>query len=158
MISIRRISAIALTAGAAAACSREPAPSGHHDHHGHDHGTVTGGDEHGHAAHGSSVDLGEQISGGLRARAFQGGPLKAGTDAAVNVSITPESGATVTAVRAWIGGEDAKGALKAKLELEGDQWHSHVETPDPLAPAARLWVEVETTPGGKRTLGFDAKR
>lgn len=118
----------------------------------------------GHGHGGEVVELGTSIVGDLTVRASRDqGELRAGGDAAIDVSITTADGkpASVTAVRFWIGTEDAKGSVKARAEIEDPKdpshWHTHAEIPNPLPAGAQLWVEIETAEG-KKTAGFDLKR
>lgn len=118
----------------------------------------------GHGHSGEVVDLGTSTVGELTVQASRdAGELKAGGDAAIDVRITTADGkpASVTAVRFWIGTEDAKGSVKARAEIEDPQdpgrWHTHAELPNPLPEGARLWVEIETAEG-KKAAGFDLKR
>ncbi len=122
-----------------------------HDHapgDGHDHG-----DEH---DHGATTQLGEQAAGGFTMKASRDGEVKPGEDAAIDVWVSGGT-AKITAVRFWIGTQDAKGSVKAKAELEKDNWHTHVEIPKPLPDGSKLWVEVETDKGEKAVAGFDLK-
>lgn len=125
-----------------------PAPDAH-DHAGHDH-------DHEHADghdHGATTQLGTAEAGGFSVKASRDGELKAGGDAPVDVWITGGTGKPI-AVRFWIGTQDAKGSIKAKAELEKDNWHTHVEVPDPLPADAKLWVEIEAEGGAKSTASF----
>ncbi|MEY3230564.1 MAG: hypothetical protein RL689_653 [Planctomycetota bacterium] len=118
--------------------------------HGHDHDH-----DHGHE-HGPTVELGEQREGDYVIKASRDGDLKPDADAPVDVWVSGGK-ARVVAVRFWIGGADAKGSIKAKAEIEGDHWHTHVETPSTIAPDARLWVEIEAEGGAKTVASFDLK-
>jgi len=131
-----------------------PTKSDGHDHkpgenHDHDHA-----DEHG---HGPTVQLGEQSAGGFTIKASRDGELKPGGDAPIDVRIAGGS-AKVIAVRFWIGSQDAKGSVKAKAEIEKDNWHTHVEVPSPLPEGSALWVELESDAGAKIVASFDLKR
>jgi hypothetical protein len=142
---------------AAPAPAPVPAPAGaskpddhaHAPGDGHDHG-----DDHG---HGATTQLGEQTAGGFTIKASRDGDIKAGSDAPIDVWVTGGA-AKVAAVRFWIGLEDGKGSLKAKAELEKDNWHTHVEVPNPLPEGSKLWVEVENDKAEKTVTGFDLKR
>lgn len=135
-------------------------PAAAHDHD-HDHADGQADHDHDHAehndghAHGATTQLGEQESGGFKIKASRDGDLKAGGDAPIDVWVT--GGAKIAAVRFWIGTEDGKGSIKAKAELESDNWHTHAEVPDPLPAGAKLWVEVEAEGGAKTSVGFDLK-
>ena len=132
--------------------------------HGHDHGS--GGDhpapaksapaaaaDHG---HGVVVQLGEQQVAGFAVRASRDGTLAGATDSPIDVWIT--GGASkVVSVRFWIGTQDAKGSVKAKAELEKDNWHTHAELPSPMPADSKLWVEFEVEGGGKQLAGFELK-
>jgi hypothetical protein len=149
-----------------AACGGKDTPAttqgaGDHDHD-HDHaagGTAPGaaapsasGDGH---SHGATTELGEQESGGFKIKASRDGDIKAGGDAPIDVWVT--GGAKIASVRFWIGTEDAKGSMKAKAELETDNWHTHAEVPEPLPAGAKLWIEIEAEGGAKTVAGFDLK-
>lgn len=136
------------------ACDKkEPAPAqspAKDADHGHDHDH-----DHGHE-HGPTVELGEQREGDYVIKASRDGDLKPDADAPVDVWVSGGK-ARVVAVRFWIGAADAKGSIKAKAEIEGDHWHTHVETPSTIAPDARLWVEIEAEGGAKTVASFDLK-
>lgn len=117
------------------------------------------------AGHGGEIiELGSTKLGDLTLRASRDkGEIKAGSDAPIDLWVTTADGkpAAVTAVRFWIGTEDAKGSVKARAEIEdpkdASRWHTHAEIPNPLPDGAQLWVEIETAEG-KKTAGFDLKR
>ena len=71
------------------------------------------------------------------------------SDGHFNIRIT---GGEVTAVREWVGPEDATGVVVVKTEIENDYHHGHVDMPDPIPAGARLWIEIET-PAGERLKG-----
>lgn len=132
------------------------------DDHGHDHGP---GGEHVDlgAGHGGAViALGEQTIGAFTAKATRDeGQIIAGKDAPIDVTITPAAGATTkaTAVRFWIGTEDAKGSVKAKADVEDpndpNRWHVHAEIPNPIPEGSMLWVEIESEDGTTSVGRFD---
>jgi hypothetical protein len=136
------------------------------DHHGHTHGP---GGEHvdpqGHAGHGGAViELGSKTSGVFELKATRDeGPIVAGKDAPVDVTVTPSAGsaAKAAAVRFWIGTEDARGSVKAKAQIENpaepNRWHTHVEVPSPVPAGSMLWVEIEDDKGEKLVVPFDLK-
>jgi hypothetical protein len=117
------------------------------------------------AGHGGTVvQLGTSTIGGFEIKATRDeGQIVAGKDAPIDVTVTTAPGATakVTAVRFWIGTEDAKGSVKAKAEIENpaepNRWHTHAEVPNPLPAGSKLWVEVEDDKGGKSMGSFDLK-
>jgi len=130
---------------------------------GHDHAHDTDHkDEHGHG--GPVVELGEQPIGAFTAKASRdAGQIVAGKDAPIDVTLasTAVAASQPSAVRFWIGTEDAKGSVKAKAEHEDpkkiDVWHVHVEIPSPLPPTSKLWVEIEDNKGVKSIGSFDLK-
>lgn len=130
---------------------------GHKDGDGHDHGTAAAGypsahqDEHG---HGPTTELGEQTVGGFTVKASRDGGITPGGDAPIDVWVTGGS-AKVAAVRFWIGTQDGRGSIKARAELERDNWHTHAEIPDPMPMGSKLWVEIESDTGEKIVVGFD---
>lgn len=127
-----------------------------HDHdHDHDHGDAAKGgamdDDHG----GVAVAMGETKAGEYAVKASRDGDVVAGKDAPIDVWIT--GGAPIAAVRFWIGTEDGKGSVKAKAELEKDNWHTHVDAPSPMPEGSKLWVEIESEGGAKTVCSFDLK-
>jgi hypothetical protein len=120
----------------------------HKEGDGHDHG-----DDH---DHGATTELGEQSAGGFTIKASRDGDVVAGKDAAIDAWVTGGT-SKVAAVRFWIGTQDAKGSMKAKAELEKDNWHTHAEIPSPMPEGSKLWVEVETDKGEKTVVGFELK-
>lgn len=106
--------------------------------------------------HGATTQLGEQVAGGFTIRASRDGDITPGKDAAIDVWVTGGT-SKVAAVRFWIGTQDAKGSVKAKAELEKDNWHTHAEIPSPLPTDSKLWVEVESEKGEKVVAGFDLR-
>ncbi len=128
-----------------------------HDHAGHDHGKT----DHAPAAesaddHGPTTQLGEQVSGAFTVKASRDGALTAGGEAPIDVWVTSATD-KVHAVRFWIGTEDGKGSMKAKAELEQDNWHAHAEVPNPIPAQSKLWIEVENEKHVKIVIGFDLK-
>jgi hypothetical protein len=134
------------------------------DDHGHDHGAgghdhapakpaPAAGDDHG---HGAVVQLGEQQVAGFAVRASRDGAIAGATDAPIDVWITGGTG-KVVAVRFWVGTQDAKGSVKAKAELEKDNWHTHAELPSPMPAESKLWVEFEIEGGARHVAGFELK-
>lgn len=120
-------------------------------------GPVAGSDTHdtaGESGHGPTTPLGEQVVDGFTVKASRDGDVKPGGDAPIDVWISGGS-AKITAVRFWIGTEDAKGSVKARAEIERDNWHTHAEVPNPLPEGSRLWVEIEAEGGAKTIAGFD---
>jgi len=116
-------------------------------------------DEGGQSGHGGEVvELGSTKLGEFNVRASRDKvEFKPGGDAPIDVWIDGGVGKSVTAVRFWIGTQDAKGSIKAKAEIEDGKWHTHTEIPSPMPAGSKLWVEVEES-GGKKTLGsFDLK-
>jgi len=114
--------------------------------------------------HGDRIELGTQEVSGLTVRAARDvGEIRAGGDAPIDVWLTTADGAAaqVTAVRFWIGSEDAEGSVKARAEIEDpaepSHWHTHAEIPSTLGDDAQLWVEIERE-GEKQATSFPLKR
>ena len=62
-------------------------------------------------------------------------------------------------MRFWVGTEDGKGSVKGRAEEETpDNWHTHVEVPDPLPAGSKFYAEVEPATGEKFTVSFDLKQ
>ncbi len=141
-----------------ASATAKPAPPkkdepGHEGHAADEKPAAPGG----FAGHGGEViALGTSKLGTFEVRASRDKvEFKAGGDSPIDVWIDGGVGKGVTAVRFWIGTEDAKGSIKAKADIEDGKWHTHVEVPSPMPAGGRLWVEIEES-GGKKTLGsFD---
>jgi hypothetical protein len=109
---------------------------------------------------GKPIDLGSASAGPFAIQVSRDeAPFTPGKDAPIDVIVT--SGPKVTAVRFWIGVEDAKGSVKALAEIEDpakpNQWHTHAEIPSPIPAGSKLWVEVEGEGGAKGKASFDPK-
>ncbi len=152
-MTITRATSFGLAVTAALAlggCEKQPgpAPSAHkgkpapaHDH-GHDHDD--GDHDHAHSAD-QKHELGTATIGAYNVSATRYGQPAPGKE--IEVDLRAAGSTAPTALRLWIGTQDARGSLKAKAEPEADHHHAHVEVPDPLPPDARLWVEIETGSG-----------
>jgi hypothetical protein len=114
------------------------------DDHDHGDGDVHTGEKH---------DLGKQEAGGYSVTATQFGELAGGGEGVFELAVTGGA-AKPTAVRAWVGTEDAEGSTKTKGEAEGDDYDVHVELPATLAPESKLWVELDTAAGSQK-VSFD---
>ena len=88
-----------------------------HDHSESDAHSEESTEEH---AGETSYDLGTAKADRFDIKVTQYGTLKAGGELVFDIEIT---GGTSDAVRAWIGTQDAKGSMKARIE-EG---HGHVD-------------------------------
>lgn len=138
----------------------QPKGASHSDEHDH-----AEGDDHakegekpagGHG--GAVIELGTTTLNGMNLRASRdAGELKAGGDAPIDLWIDGGLGSAAV-VRFWIGTEDAKGAMKAKAEIEDGKWHSHTEVPDPLPQGSKLWVEIEGKDGKKTVASFELQK
>jgi hypothetical protein len=152
--------AIAAFAAPFAACDRKPQPAGPAAGAAQpprpDPGAHAGDDSHGHGT-APATQLGEQTVNGFTVRASRDGGITPGKDAPIDVWVTGGN-ARVAAVRFWVGARDGRGSLKARAQIERDNWHTHVEVPDPLPPDSMLWVEIESESGEKTVAGFDLKR
>ena len=125
--------------------------SGKGDHAGHDHAAPGKTDE-----HANRIELGTKKVAGLDLKAMQDEPVKAGGEGAFDLIIT---GGKPKAVRFWVGTEDGKGSVKAKADEETpDNWHTHVEVPDPLPAGSKFCAEIEPPTGAKFTVVFDLKQ
>jgi hypothetical protein len=141
--------------------SNEPPTSSQGNDHGDDHAEGEHDEEGEHGHEGEMRELGSTAAGEWTVKAsITAGDLTAGGEAVVDCEISGSS-EPITAVRCWIGTQDAQGAIKALAEVEdADEpahGHAHVEVPQPLADDSRLWIEVEDETGAKQTAGFDLK-
>ena len=120
----------------------------------------------GQAATGKSDDhvnqtvLGETEARGMKFKALQDAPARPGGEGAFDLVITGyPAGGKPKAVRFWVGTESGAESAKAKAEEEKpDNWHVHVELPDPLPPGSKFWAEVEPPAGEKFKVSFDFKK
>jgi hypothetical protein len=138
-------------------CAREE--SADHDDHGPADGAAHDHEEAERAGHGTAVQLGTATIGGFTVRAARGqGEVQPGGELALDVWVSGGSG-KVSAVRFWIGSEDASGSIKARADVEDpaepDHWHAHAEVPAPLPPGSRFWVELEIEGQGRSSGSFD---
>lgn len=124
--------------------------SGSHDHdhdhdhdHEHDQGSAEDDPDH---HHGETVELGEQTVGASTVKASRDGEVAPGGDVPIDVWIDGGLGAA-SAVRFWIGTQDAAGSVKAKAGEEDGHWHTHAEAPSPLPDGSMLWVEITAKDG-----------
>ena len=127
-------------------------------------GTATAPSGHDAGHGGAVVELGSATIGSFDVKATRDeGRIAVGGDAPIDATVTPAagSGAKATAVRFWIGTEDAKGSIKARAEVENPaepaHWHAHAEVPSSLPQGARLWVEIEDDKGTTSVGSFDLK-
>ncbi len=153
--------ACALILGLASGCEeKKPAPSGTNT-------TASNAGEHKDSAagHGGAViQLGSSTIGPFDVKATRDeGQIVAGKDAPIDVTVSPTSGgaAKATAVRFWIGTEDARGSVKARADIENpaepNRWHTHAEIPSPMPAGSKLWVEIEDDKGQRHTGAFDLR-
>ena len=110
--------------------------------------------------HANAVTLGETTANGLKFKAIQDEPIKAGGEGAFDLVITGyPAGAKPKAVRFWVGTESGDGSVKAKADEESpDNWHTHVEVPKPLPAGAKFWAQVEPASGAAFKVSFDLKQ
>ena len=123
----------------------------HADDHDHDHAKpdAAAGEEH------EKHPIGEKTVGGLKLNAAIDVPVKPGGESVFTVVVT---GGKPKAVRFWIGNEAGDNSVKSKAEEESpDNWHAHVEAPDPLPAGSQFWVEVEPSAGETIKTSFDTK-
>jgi hypothetical protein len=162
MTELLGVSCCALSLAVFAGCEKKDAAApaakaGDHSHdgdhaHDHDHDHAKAGSMDKDDGHGETVQMGEQKAGPFTVKVSRDGDIKAGGD--VPVDIWVDGGAKGKAVRFWFGTEDGKGSIKAKCEVEVDQWHTHGEVPDPLPEGSKLWIEIEGEDGTKTVVGF----
>jgi hypothetical protein len=110
--------------------------------------------------HVNQTVLGETEARGLKFRALQDAPAKAGGEGAFDLIVTGyPAGGKPKAVRFWVGTERGAESAKAKADEEKpDNWHTHAELPDPLPPGSKFWAEVEPASGEKFKVSFDFKQ
>ena len=129
-----------------------------HSHDGensHDHGDE---DKKGGNDHGEKKDLGKVNLGAFELAVTQFGEVKKGGDFAFEISF---SGKAPSAVRGWLGTEDAKGTRKMKGELEGEgehkHFHMHLEYPE-NGKADTLWIEVQDEKNKRERTSISLKK
>jgi hypothetical protein len=110
-------------------------------------------------SHANQVAIGELEKNGLKFKAVQDEPVKAGGEAAFDLLVTGyPAGGKPKAVRFWVGVESGDGSLKAKASEESpDSWHTHAEVPNPMPAGSKFWAEVEPATGEKFSVSFDFK-
>jgi hypothetical protein len=110
--------------------------------------------------HVNQTVLGEREAKGMKFKALQDAPAKPGGEGAFDLVITGyAAGGKPKTVRFWVGTEGGTESVKAKAEEEKpDNWHVHVEVPDPLPPGSKFWAEVEPPAGEKFKVSFEFKR
>jgi ABC-type Zn2+ transport system substrate-binding protein/surface adhesin len=156
--------AAAIAIAGASGCNDDPQPAPNPpvasekpkaDAHDHDHDHADG-EKHAHDEdHANPLDLGTKTMAGLTLKAIQEEPVKAGGEGAFRLLIT---GGKPKAVRFWVGAENGQGSVKAKAEEDTtDNWHTHIEIPDPLPSGSQFYAEVEPQTGAKFTVSFDLK-
>lgn len=103
--------------------------------------------------------LGETTANGLKFKALQDEPMKAGGEGAFDLQVTGfPAGGRPKAVRCWVGSEGGDGSVKAKAEeATPDNWHAHVEVPNPIPAGGKFWAEVEPASGEKFKVPFEPK-
>lgn len=106
--------------------------------------------EHGNVRH----ELGEQTVGGWTVSAQQADDVMAGGETVFYVTIT--GGEKVSAVRLWVGDEQATQSTRVMGEpLEDTRYHAHTEIPNPLAPTDQFWTEIEDDKGSTLKAAFN---
>ena len=150
---------LALAAGLAIGCDKDkPKQAGGddgHDHSKHDHSKDEKKGE-----HADAVTLGETTAGGLKITAKQDEAIKAGGEGAFDLIVTGyPAGQKPKAVRFWVGTESGEGSVKAKADEEApDNWHTHVEVPNPIPAGSKFWAEIEPASGEKVKVSFAVKQ
>lgn len=134
-----------------AACSDKPAiPDGAHVHA---DGTVHMPNDRKPEAdeHGPEHPLGELALGEHKVQIVLFGNVVPGKEADFDVRFAAGS-KRPDVLRAWIGIESAVGSMKQRFQNEGDStMHGHVEVPATLPEGSKVWFEVETKAGTKKT-------
>src|SRR5436190_15870715 len=140
---------LALAAGLGLGCDKDKGKDGHD--HSKDNKTTTSGGGGKKDDHANATPLGEKTVAGLKLKAVQDEPIKAGGEGAFDLSITGyPAGQKPKAVRFWVGVESGDGSVKSKAEEESaDTWHTHAEVPNPIPAGAKFWAEVEPAAGEK---------
>jgi len=118
-----------------------------HGHEGHDHEQTAG---HG---HGAEVALGSQAIAAWTVAAARLGEIVAGGEAVIELEVTPAA-PKPTVARAWIGAENGRGSVKAKLGVEDEGFHGHVEVPAELPTDSKLWISLQDDAGTQHVGSF----
>jgi hypothetical protein len=109
--------------------------------------------------HANRVDLGERTVNGLKIKAMQDEPVKAGGEGAFDLVVTGyPAGQKPKAVRFWVGTEAGTESAKAKAAEESpDNWHTHADVPNPMPAGSKFWAEIEPAGGEKFKVSFELK-
>lgn len=105
--------------------------------------------------HGQDKDLGSKEIAGYTVKVLQESGVKAGEEGAFAIVLSGRK-EKPRAVRAWVGVQSAEGSVKGKAVAEEEEWHAHVEVPQPIPADSQFWVEIETE-AGKKKAAFDYK-
>ena len=146
--------ALSMTAFASIGCK---------DDHGHDKPKAPAGTPEkagGGDSHANQIAIGEATVNGLKFKAMQDEPIKAGGEGAFDLVITGyPAGGKPKAVRFWVGVESGDGSAKAKADEEKpDNWHTHADVPNPIPAGSKFWAEIEPATGEKFKVSFDMKQ
>jgi hypothetical protein len=153
---IRHTTALALILGCSAAligCGQDSPPAAATPTHNHEH------DHHddGHHHAGPKHDLGRQSVGPFNVSVTQVGNVKAGSPATFEIVLI-ETAPTPSAVRAWVGNEQAVGSVKVRAVQRPAFFDADLEVPAELPEGARLWVEIELDNAARHVGSFEYHR
>lgn len=104
---------------------------------------------------GEQKELGKKQISGYTVQVVQSGDVKAGEEAVFVVTLTGGSGKP-KAIRGWIGVESGERSIKSKAHDEDKEYHLHHEVSKPMPKNSKLWIEIETASGKKKS-SFDYK-
>ena len=99
---------------------------------------------------GEKRDLGKQQIGGHTVQVTQVGDVKPGTEAIFVLTVSGGAGKP-KAIRGWVGVESGERSIKSKAEDEEKEYHLHHQVSKPLPANSKLWIEVETSAGRKKS-------
>lgn len=103
--------------------------------------------------HGAEQALGSLTIGAHTFNVAQFGDVKAGAEAAFEVSFPKDKPIPAT-IRGWVGVESGEGSMKGVFGKEDNEplaRHGHVDVPKTIPAGAKLWIEIEE--GGKPARG-----
>ena len=99
---------------------------------------------------GEKRDLGKQRIGDYTVQVTQVGDVKPGEEAIFILAVSGGA-AKPKAIRGWVGVESGERSIRSKAEDEEKEYHLHHPVSKPLPANSKLWIEVESSTGKKKS-------